>query len=216
MAFYFKSFVDAKVKGQRHLFVLNHSYMSKLQPFLISNPFGPVESFPHGHSLFLQCNNILEGKTHGYLVGVKIDNEWRLGVFQHSIIKEDMRKIGYVAVFDEGTVWPFICQAMKDSRRYGVGTLMSYMSGEILENPAIIPLAEVSRRDSLDGETVHCHLAELGEYFEQPKHPDIFHSLSNKNFEKLFQVPKICNYDIGMLIREGFLMKKRIDCTDQP
>ena len=211
MAFYFKTFDDTKVKGQRHLFVLNHSYMSKLLPFSISSPFGPVERFPHGHSLFMQCNNFLQGKTHGYLVAVKIDDVWRLGVFQHSIIKEKSRKIGYVAVFDEGTVWPLICQAMNTCRRNGIKNLLSYMSGEMLENPLVIPLAEVSRRDTLESETVHSHRAESGEYFEQPKYPDIFHTLSNKNFQKLFHEPKICNYDIGMLVREGFFMKKRMN-----
>jgi hypothetical protein len=110
----------AKVKGKCHLFVLNHSYMSKLQPFPISSPFDPVESFPHGHSLFMQCNNFLQGKTHGYLVAVKIDDEWRLRVFQHSIIKENTRKLGYVAVFDEGAAWPLKCQAMKGCRRNGI------------------------------------------------------------------------------------------------
>mmetsp|Transcript_10489 Transcript_10489/g.19590 ORF Transcript_10489/g.19590 Transcript_10489/m.19590 type:complete len:124 (+) Transcript_10489:180-551(+) len=120
MAFYFKTLVDSKVKGQRYLFVLNHSYMSKLLQFSISSPFGPVERFPYGHSLFMQCNNVLQGKTHGYLVAVKIDNEWRLGAFQHSVIEKNKRKIGYVAVFDEGTAWPLICQAMKTCRRNGI------------------------------------------------------------------------------------------------
>jgi hypothetical protein len=55
-------------------------------------------------------------------------------------------------------------------------------------------------------------LAESGEYFEQPKHPDTFDTLSNNNFQKLFQEPKICNYDVDMLVREGFFMKKQTDC----
>ena len=212
MTCYFETFVDSKVKGERHLFVLNHSQMSKLQTFHITNPIGPAgESFPHGHSLFMQCNNFKDGKTHGYLIAIQIGDDWRLGVFQNALIKEKTRKMAYVTVFDEGPTWPMIHKRIKEIRRNGITALLSYMSCVILEDPVIVPLAEVSRRDTFDSKTKHLHLTESGEYFEQPKSPDKFHSLSNKNFEKLFQEPKLSNFDIGLNVREHFFRKQQFN-----
>jgi hypothetical protein len=193
------------VKGERRLFVLNHARMSKLQQFVVQRSFfGPAENFSPGHSLFMPCYNFLNGKTHGYLIAVCIEEKWRLGVLQHvELRQDDMVKIAHIAVFKDGTTWPQI--KLKLAMGFnGHSRLMRYLQGETLEDPEIIPLVEISRRDSEKDPAIHQCIFKDKQCFHQPECPDFFLTLSHNDFQKLFGHSKEV-FDIGMKMKNGFV-----------
>lgn len=211
MGRFFNLVIKPKVSGSRPLFILKHSKMFKLQMVVVKTLFGPAEKFPPGHSLFMPCYNFMGGKTHGYLVALKTvdDNKYRLGVLQHVEVKEDMTTIAYILVFKEGTSWSFINQFKNSRSKSEHSKFMSYLMGETLVNPVVIPLVEISRRDSTGSPTTHTHLEKEGNFFEQPASPTLFVSLSHFDFEQMFGVHKHI-FDFGMDKNTRFFRKKRI------
>lgn len=211
MGRFFNAVVETKVKGSRPLFILNHSKMFKLQKVVVKTLFSPTENFPPGHSLFMPCYNFMGGKTHGYLIALKgADNDkYRLGVLQHVEVKEDMTKIAYILVFKEGTSWSLI-NNLKNSRiKSEHSKLMSYLIAETLINPHVIPLVEISMRDSTGSPAMHMHLEKKGKCFEQPASPTFFFSLSHFDFKQMFNANKHVCY-VGMNKNTHFFKTKRI------
>lgn len=196
------------VKGERPLFSLNHTRMTKLGKFVVKECYiGPSEDFRPGHSLFMPCYNFLNGKTHGYLIAVCMGDKWRLGVLQHvELRRKDMVKIAHVALFKDGTTWPQIKEKQELGFK-GHSCLMKLLQGETLENPEIIPLVEISRRDTGKDRAIHRCLYKDKPCFQQPKCPDFFGTFSHNDFQNLFGCTKQV-FDIGIKVKEGFRKKK--------
>lgn len=200
------------VKGERQLFVLNHVRMFTLQPLVVSTFFGPTENFPPSRSLFMPCYNFSSGKTHGYLIAVSIDGKWRIGILQHVDIQQDKMKIAHIAMFKNGTAWPTIYEMIQSGYK-GHSRLLRYLEGHSLINPEVIPLVEISRRDSDNGPPIHKWLSKDKSCFEQPRCPDYICTLSHNDFQKLFGCSKII-FDVGMTVKEGFFAKAIVPWDD--